>query len=354
MSLPAPRRLVAAALIALAHSAAVPAAAQVVPFGTPQPVPVPVQGAFAPPQGNYAAAPTYPLPAAPSPLLGGDQETQTVVGAKQALDQFFAIQMESVPPAMLQAAEGIAIFPNMIKGGFIFGVNYGRGVLMVRNQDRSWSPPVMVTMGGGSVGFQAGVQAADIVLVFATPRSLQGILNGQKVTLGADASIAAGPVGRSAVAGTDARLGAEIYSYARSRGLFAGVSLGGSDLSIDNNANAVLYGRFGVTPSDVFTRRGLGIRPEVQALIDDVDARSRPQPVPVTVGAALPQQAVTPFGSALPAPAAVQPLAVPVAPFAPLPPPTFVPGAAPLPATTQGVPGSTPIDTPPLVPISAR
>ncbi len=344
------RRLLCPALISLAALGAVPAAAQV-PFGAPQPVPV--QGAFAPPQGNYAASPSYPLPAAPSPLIGGDQETQTVVGARQALDQFFAIQMETVPPAMLQAAEGIAIFPNMIKGGFILGVNYGRGVLMVRNQDRTWSPPVMVTMGGGSIGFQAGVQAADIVLVFATPRSLQGILNGQKVTLGADASIAAGPVGRSAVAGTDARLGAEIYSYARSRGLFAGVSLGGSDLSVDNNANAVLYGRFGVTPADVFYHRGLGMRPEVQALIDDVNARSRPQPVPVTVGAALPQQAVTPFGGAAPAPVPGQPLAVPVAPFAP-PQPAFVSPITPVPVTTQGVPGFAPTDTPPLVPISAR
>ena len=140
----------------------------------------------------------------------GASETQTVVGARNALDQFFAIPMESIPPAMLSAAEGVAIFPNMIKGGFIFGVNYGKGVLHVRRPDRSWSPPVMVTMGGGSVGFQAGVQAADILLVFATPRSLQGILNGQKVTLGADASIAAGPIGMSANAGTDARLGAEI------------------------------------------------------------------------------------------------------------------------------------------------
>ena len=351
MSLSArPRLLLLLALFGLHVAAAAPAAAQYTPFGAPQPVPV--QGTFAPPPGNYAGAPAYPLPAAPSPLIGGDAETQTVVGARQALDQFFAIQMESVPPAMLQAAEGIAIFPNMIKGGFILGVNYGRGVLMVRNQDRTWSPPVMVTMGGGSIGFQAGVQAADIVLVFATPRSLQGILAGQKVTLGADASIAAGPVGRSAVAGTDARLGAEIYSYARSRGLFAGVSLGGSDLSVDNNANAVLYGRFGVTPADVFYHRGIGMRPEVQQLIDDVNARSRPLPVPATTAAALPQQPVTPFGAPSPA-VAQQPFTPAAAPFAP-PQGGFVPGAVPIPATTQGVPPAAAVDAPPLVPITPR
>lgn len=209
----------------------------------------------------------------------------------------------------------------------------------------------MVTMGGGSIGFQAGVQAADIILVFATPRSLQGILNGQKVTLGADASIAAGPVGRTANAGTDARLGAEIYSYARSRGLFAGVSLGGSDLSVDHNADAVLYGRFNVTPADVFSQRGLAIRPEVQQLVDDLNARSRPLPAPVTTGAALPQQAVTPFGGQpvtpfggqAATPFGGQPVATPVAT------PVAVP-LTPLPvAAPQPQPG-----TPPLVPIPQR
>jgi lipid-binding SYLF domain-containing protein len=225
-----------------------------------------------------AAIAAAPLPA--QQMTYGDQEVQTVVGANNALNQFFQIEIESMPPAMLAKAEGVAIFPNMIKGGFILGVNYGKGVLCVRNPDRSWTAPVLVTMGGGSLGFQAGVQAADIVLVFATPRSLQGILNGQKVTLGADASIAAGPVGRQVNAGTDARLGAEIYSYARSRGLFLGVSLGGSDLSVDNNANSMLYGRFGVTPTDVFQNRGIALRPEVQQLVENLNAKSRQVVVP--------------------------------------------------------------------------
>jgi lipid-binding SYLF domain-containing protein len=245
-------------------------------------------------------------------LTYGEAEVQTVVGARNALDQFFGLEIESLPPAMLQRAEGIAIFPNMIKGGFILGVNYGKGVLSVRRPDRTWTAPVLVTMGGGSLGFQAGVQAADIVLVFATPRSLEGILNGQKVTLGADASIAAGPVGRQANAGTDARLGAEIYSYARSRGLFLGVSLGGSDISVDNNANSMLYGRFGVTPADVFQNRGLGIRPEVQQLVDTLNARSvQAAPPAARVSAApLPVQAPVPVPVAAPAPApALQPLA---------------------------------------------
>jgi len=257
--------------------------------------------------------------AAAQQLTYGDAEVQTVVGARNALDQFFGLEIESLPPAMLQRAEGIAIFPNMIKGGFILGVNFGKGVLSVRRSDRTWTAPVLVTMGGGSLGFQAGVQAADIVLIFATPRSLEGILNGQKVTLGVDASIAAGPVGRQANAGTDARLGAEIYSYARSRGLFLGVSLGGSDISVDTNANSMLYGRFGVTPADVFQNRGLGIRPEVQQLIDTLNARSAQAAQPAARVSAVPQAVAVP-PVAVPAPvAAPAPVLQPLAPARPAP-----------------------------------
>jgi len=265
------------------------------------------------------------------PAVAGEPEVQTVVGARQALDQFFTNPGESLPAAMLQKAEGVAIFPNMIKGGFILGVNYGRGVLHVRNPDRTWSPPVMVTMGGGSVGFQVGVQSADILLVFATPRSLNGVLQGQKITLGADASVAAGPVGVQANAGTDVKLGAEIYSYARSRGLFMGVSLGGADLSVDNNACSVLYGRFGVTPSDVFQNRGIGIRPEVQQLVDDLNIRSRQMTASVPPAA----------------PASGFPVAVPTQP-------AFTAQPAGFPVQTQPIP-SQPIQPPlPIQPLQPQ
>jgi lipid-binding SYLF domain-containing protein len=269
---------------------------------------VPAQSVFQQPQafqpGGPPAQPIYLQPAPQAAPGQGAAELETVGKARQTLDEFAKLTIDSIPPAMLNNAEGIAIFPGMIKGGFILGVNYGKGVLLVRKADRTWSAPVMVTMGGGSVGFQAGVQSADIVLVFATPKSLQGILNGQKVTLGADASVAVGPVGRQANAGTDARLGAEIYSYARSRGLFAGASVGGADLSIDDNADSVLYGRLGVTPADVFNGNNLTIRPEVQQLIDDLNARSRP------AQAAAPVQPVQPVA---PQPLPVQPVAQPVA-----------------------------------------
>lgn len=280
-----------------------------------------------------AAAPL----AAQQPLTAGSAEVQTVVESRQTLAEFGGQHMESIPPRMLQAAEGIAIFPGMIKGGFILGGNFGKGVLLVRRADRSWSPPVMVSMGGGSIGFQAGVQSADIVLIFATPRSLQGILNGQKVTLGADASVALGPVGGQASAGTDGRLGAEIYSYARSRGLFLGVSLGGASLSIDNNADSMLYGRFGVTPGDVFEGRGLTYHPEVEALMKDLDARTAPATAVVV---------------APPSNPALQPLQ----PLQPAVPPLVQPASTPLVRPIQPASGTPPASNgaPPLVPITPR
>jgi len=287
-------------------------------------------------------------PAARAQATSGQAEIQTVNSARQTLDEFAGLAIESIPPAMFGSAEGVAIFPDMIKGGFILGVNYGRGVLLVRRPDRTWSPPVMVTMGGGSLGFQAGVQSADIVLVFATPRSLNGILNGQKVTLGADASIALGPVGRQANAGTDARLGAEIYSYARSRGLFLGVSINGADLSVDNNANSLLYGRFGVTPADVFAARGLAFHPEVKALIDDLNARS--QAVGQTIPPAQPVQAVEqPIQAPQPTP---QQVVQPVGGFPRLPPQLPVPQQPTAPVTgATNMPYIPQPDAPPLVPI---
>jgi len=281
-------------------------------------------------------------------MTGGQAEIQTVNSAKETLDEFSGLAIESIPPAMFGSAEGVAIFPDMIKGGFILGVNYGKGVLLVRRPDRTWSPPVMVTMGGGSLGCQAGVQSADIVLIFATPRSLNGILNGQKVTLGADAGVAIGPIGRQANAGTDARLGAEIYSYARSRGLFLGVSINGADLSVDNNANALLYGRFGVTPADVFAARGLAYHEEVKRLIDDLNARSQaaapnaPQTVPpptaaqqVPVAAPVQQPAVQPVGGFPTLPSQPVPQPQPTVPFT---------GSTDSPYAPQP-------DAPPLVPI---
>jgi lipid-binding SYLF domain-containing protein len=175
-------------------------------------------------------------------LMAQSKEDLTVEAATAVLDEIMATPLSSIPESMLFDAQGLVIIPNMIKGGFVVGGRHGRGVLLVRGEDQTWHAPVFVSMTGGSIGWQVGVQATDVILVFKTRQSVQGILNG-KFTLGADAAAAAGPVGRQAAAATDGRLKAEIYSYSRSRGLFAGVSIDGSVLQLDQIANATYYQR---------------------------------------------------------------------------------------------------------------
>src|SRR5262249_16811056 len=149
----------------------------------------------------------------------------------------------------LRDAQGIAVVPGLIKGGFVVGVRHGRGIVIVKDDNGNWRAPSFITITGGSIGWQAGVQATDVVLVFKTRKSIQGLLSG-KFTIGADASAAAGPVGREASAATDATLRAEIYSYSRSRGLFAGAAIDGSMISIDNPLTATYYRGTGMLQAD--------------------------------------------------------------------------------------------------------
>jgi lipid-binding SYLF domain-containing protein len=145
-----------------------------------------------------------------------------------------------IPDQLLARAEGIVILPANVKVGLIFGARFGNGLLLVRKADHSWSNPVFVTSGGGSWGFQVGGQVADIVLVLTTKRSVEGITDG-KLTLGADATVAAGPVGRTAMASTSLTFDSEVYAYSRSKGLFAGVSLEGNGIFIGRKANRRFY-----------------------------------------------------------------------------------------------------------------
>jgi SH3 domain-containing YSC84-like protein 1 len=161
--------------------------------------------------------------------------------ADQVMHEIMAIPARRIPEQLLANAEGLVIIPGVIKIGFVGGVRRGRGVVLVRDGDGAWGIPQFVILTGGSVGWQAGVQATDVVLVFRTKKSVEGLLGG-KFTLGAGASVAAGPVGRSAEAATDAELGAEILSYSRSRGLFAGVAIDGSAIEIDESAHQGFYG----------------------------------------------------------------------------------------------------------------
>ena len=153
----------------------------------------------------------------------------------------FGDMKESIPQDLLKITQGIIIVPKLINAGFVLAGKRGKGIAMVRSEDGTWSNPVFVTITGGSVGFQIGVQAVDLVLIFKDRETLQNIGKGS-FTLGGDISVTAGPVGRSSTASTDYKLEAEVYSYSRSKGLFAGISLGGSAIAVDAKANAAYYG----------------------------------------------------------------------------------------------------------------
>jgi lipid-binding SYLF domain-containing protein len=160
--------------------------------------------------------------------------------ATQILKDFQRMPENAVPPALLNRAYAIAVIPSVIKAGFVFGGTYGRGIVVARRPDGQWSNPSFVQLTRGSVGVQAGAQSTDLILVFKTQRALEGLSRG-KITLGGDAAIAAGPVGRQVSAATDVQMQSEIYSYARSRGFFAGVSIDGGVLSMDRKANGEYY-----------------------------------------------------------------------------------------------------------------
>jgi lipid-binding SYLF domain-containing protein len=167
-------------------------------------------------------------------------EEGTVRAAGVVLNETMATAGHQVPQAMLADAYGVAIIPNVIKGSFVVGARHGRGVLFLRETNGIWHAPVFITLTGGNIGWQVGLQSSDVILVFKTPKSVEGILSG-KLTLGADAAVAAGPVGRQTAAATDGRLQAEIYAYSRSRGLFAGVSIDGSVVRMDQFATSAYY-----------------------------------------------------------------------------------------------------------------
>ena len=180
-------------------------------------------------------------------------EEERARNAVRVLAEIQQIPEQSIPDKLLDEARGIVVVPDTIKAGLVLGGRRGHGLMSVKGADGTWSNPVFVTLTGGSIGFQAGVQSSDVVLVFRNDRSLDDIVNG-KFTLGADAGVAAGPVGRNAAAATDGQLKSEIWSWSRARGLFAGVSLDGAVLQIDRDSQAQVYGAT-TTPRMVFEGR---------------------------------------------------------------------------------------------------
>lgn len=186
------------------------------------------------------------LAAAAHPLLATDkanmsEEQKRMKAAATTLDEILSIPEKGIPQNMLENAAGVAVVPGVVKAAFIGGGKHGNGVLSARLEDGSWSPPVFIGLTGGSVGWQAGVQSSDIVLVFMSKKAIDDFMDGE-FTLGGDVSVAVGPVGRTGSAGADLDLDSEVYVYARSRGVFAGLSLDGTKLYIDKDANAAFYG----------------------------------------------------------------------------------------------------------------
>ena len=170
-----------------------------------------------------------------------EKQEDKITASTQVLKDFGNMK-ESIPEQMLEVTQGIIIVPRLINGGFVLAAKRGKGIAMVKLADGSWSNPVFVTITGGSVGLQAGVQSIDLVLIFKQAETLEKIGKGS-FTLGGDISATAGPVGRNSTASTDYKMEAEVYSYSRSKGLFAGISLSGSAISVDSKANEAFYGK---------------------------------------------------------------------------------------------------------------
>ncbi len=185
------------------------------------------------------------------PAKAATREEKRVGDAADVIEQLTRIPEKTVPPALLSRAYAVAVIPNVVKAAFGFGARRGKGIIVVRQGDNSWSNPAFVTLTGGSFGWQIGAQSTDIILVFKTRKGVDGIENGQ-LTLGADASVSAGPLGRQASVSTDIEFQAEVYSYSRSRGLFAGVALEGAGVTMDRKANAAFYGSNSMTPEKIF------------------------------------------------------------------------------------------------------
>ena len=230
------------------------------------------------------------------------REEARLLTSSQVLNDALGSPDQFIPTRLLERAYGIAVVPDVTKIAFFFGGRRGNGVLVARDPSGHFSDPIFVNLTGGSFGFQWGVTSTDVILVFTTKRSIDRIASGQ-LTLGADASVAAGPVGRTASAGTDPTLSAEVYSYSRSRGLFAGVALDGSALTIDNNADARFYDKGVVNAYDIIAGTVRTNSDIARRYLDTIarstgSAATAPPPAAPPVNPAPPAAAPPPAGGA--------------------------------------------------------
>ena len=191
-------------------------------------------------------------PGTASPVVRKEapNQVQKIEEAIRVLEEMMKESDKSIPVSLIEDCAGIAIIPDVIRAGLVIGGRHGKGVLLLRTKDGGWTDPSFIDIKGGSIGWQAGVQSADIILVFRTPRSVENITEGD-LTLGADIGVAAGPLGRTAEASTDSELKAEILSYSRSRGLYAGLTFQGSSIQEDGKANKAFYGT-DISPKAIF------------------------------------------------------------------------------------------------------
>jgi lipid-binding SYLF domain-containing protein len=221
-------------------------------------------------------------------VLLGAVNANAAIGSAEAARLAAAAQVvqdirTTIPPELWSRGRCVAVIPDLKKAAFIFGGEYGKGVMSCRSGDR-WSPPVFMQLAKGSWGFQAGAEQVDVVLLVMNEQGVQKLLQ-NKVNLGADASIAAGPLGRQGHIGTDAALTAEILAYSRAQGLFAGINLSGGVLRPDDDANTAAYGN-GASPRTILASRELSAPTQATAFLRALDAQGaatatdRPSPAP--------------------------------------------------------------------------
>lgn len=210
------------------------------------------------------------------PLVAADnkKEADRLENCGMVLKEILDIP-DDIPTDLLDKSKCVIVYPSVLKAAFVLGGSYGRGAMTCRTGEHftgPWSAPTMMALEGGSIGFQIGGQATDFVLLVMNDRGAHAVLS-SKVKLGADASAAAGPKGRDASAETDVTMRAEILTYSRARGLFAGVSLAGSSVRPDHNANASVYGRKLEAESIVF-KGAVAVPPAAQKLIATLNQKS--------------------------------------------------------------------------------
>ncbi|MGB9403191.1 MAG: lipid-binding SYLF domain-containing protein [Candidatus Acidiferrales bacterium] len=211
---------------------------------------------------------------ATAPLFAANKEQKRLENSGAVMQDIVNIP-ENIPRSVMDRAECVIVFPSVLKGAFVVGASYGRGAMVCRTGKDfrgAWGAPAMYALEGGSFGFQIGGQATDLVLLIMNDRGVKSILD-SKVKLGGDASIAAGPVGRDATADTDAYMRAEILSYSRTRGLFAGISLEGSTLRPDDDATADVYGR-ALTAKEIILGGNVRVPPSGRHLVSVLERNS--------------------------------------------------------------------------------